>query len=85
MERYDVPRIIFINKLDRMGANPYHALTSIHKKLNINAEMVLLPIGEDSGFDAVLDLVNQKMIIFGGESGQQLIEKPIPEDKLELA
>ena len=80
MERYSVPRIIFINKLDRMGANPYHALDSIHKKLNINAELIMLPVGEDSNFESVIDLVNDKMVVFSGDSGQTLLEKPIPDN-----
>jgi elongation factor G len=85
MERYQVPRIIFINKLDRMGANAYQALDGIKKKLGINAELIMLPIGEDSEFVGVVDLIYEKAIYFEGPSGQTLTVKPIPENMIKLA
>ena len=85
MERYQVPRIIFINKLDRMGANAYLTLESIQKKLNINAELIQLPIGEDSKFTGVVDLIKMKAISFEGPNGQDLVERDIPDSMTEIA
>lgn len=79
MNRYTVPRIIFINKLDRMGANALHALESVKKKLGLNAEMIVLPIGEDDNFNGLIDLVQMKAYCFEGEKGQFIKEMPIPE------
>ena len=85
MRRYSIPRIIFINKLDRMGANPLNALDSIKKRLGINAEMLQIPIGEDYDFIGVVDLVGMKSIYFEGEAGTILREDVIPEKMLEFA
>jgi elongation factor G len=85
MKRYDVPRIIFVNKLDRMGASPFNALTSIKNRLGINAELLQIPIGEDHAFIGVVDLIRMKAIYFEGESGMTLREDEIPPDMMELA
>lgn len=85
MKRYDVPRIVFINKLDRMGANPLTALESIKSRLGLNAELLQLPIGEDSEFKGVVDLLEMKAIYFEGESGMRLREDEVPENLLQLA
>jgi elongation factor G len=58
MMRYDVPRIIFINKLDRMGANPFQAIDSIRTKLGLICAPVQIPIGSDDRFKGVVDLIN---------------------------
>ena len=79
MERYNVPRLIFINKLDRMGANAFVALDSIKRKLGLNAEMIILPIGEDYNFNGLVDLIKMKAYCFEGEKGQVITEIPIPE------
>lgn len=84
MERYEVPRLIFINKLDRMGANAHHALDSVKKKLGLNAEMIMLPIGEDSTFHGLVDLIQMKAYTFEGEKGQIIKEIPIPDSMKEL-
>ena len=85
MERYSVPRIIFINKLDRRGANAYITLDGIQKRLGINGELLQLPIGEDSNFIGIVDLLEMKAIYFEGKNGDILVEKEIPEDMKDLA
>ena len=84
MQRYEVPRIIFVNKLDRMGASAYQALESVQTKLGIKTELIQLPIGEDSEFRGVVDLITEKAIYFEGDSGQSLVEREIPDDMKEL-
>lgn len=85
MKRYDVPRIVFVNKLDRMGACPYFALDSIKRRLNINAAMVMLPIGEDSSFKGIVDLIAMKAIYFEGHRGTVLREDVIPKEMVAKA
>lgn len=85
MKRYDVPRIVFVNKLDRMGACPYFATDSLKRRLNLNAAMVMLPIGEDSSFRGVIDLVTMKAIYFEGPRGTILREDVIPKDRVQKA
>jgi elongation factor G len=58
MMRYDVPRIIFINKLDRMGANPFNAIDSIRKKLGLVCAPVQIPIGSDERFRGLVDVIH---------------------------
>ena len=79
MERYRVPRVIFVNKLDRMGASPYFALNSAKSKLGIDTELIQIPIGEDSEFKGVVDIVKMKAFFFEGASGNRLLEADIPD------
>ncbi|KAL4426295.1 hypothetical protein ABPG74_006552 [Tetrahymena malaccensis] len=85
MVRYSVPRIIFINKLDRMGANPWAAIDSVRKRLNIHAAAVQIPIGIDSSLKGLVDIIKMKAIIFEGESGEILNVQDIPANLMELA
>lgn len=85
MDRYKVPRIIFVNKLDRMGASPYFALRSAKSKLGIETELIQLPIGEDSDFKGIIDLVKMRAFFFEGDSGSKLIEADIPDSHAEVA
>jgi elongation factor G len=78
-DMYKVPRICFINKLDRMGASFEHSLDSIYKKLTPNAVVIQLPIGRESGFEGIIDLITMKAFYFEGDFGQEIIEKEIPE------
>ncbi|KAF5395608.1 Elongation factor Tu GTP binding domain protein [Paragonimus heterotremus] len=64
MNRYKVPRIAFINKLDRLGANPLRVLEQMRKKLHYNAAFVNIPIGMGSKDIGIIDLVTQKAIYF---------------------
>jgi elongation factor G len=69
MRRYHVPRISFINKMDRMGANPWKAVEQINKKLKIPAAALQVPIGVEDEFKGVVDLIRLKSIYFEGPSG----------------
>ena len=85
-DRYNVPRIIFINKLDRTGADFYRAFDTLKEKLDIVALPLQLPIGEEDKFLGVVDLVEMKAIIWeGGELGAKFHDEPIPADLAEKA
>jgi elongation factor G len=84
-DRYKVPRIIFINKLDRTGADFYRAFATLKEKLDIVALPLQLPIGVEDGFLGVVDLVEMKAIIWeGGELGAKYHYEDIPPDMAEL-
>ena len=80
MRRYGVPRIAFVNKLDRAGANAYNVARSIREKLNLNAVMIQIPIGAEDKFEAVIDLATMKANYFEGEDGKEVVEREIPAD-----
>ena len=85
-DRYNVPRIIFINKLDRTGADFYRAFSTLKEKLDIVALPLQLPIGIEDKFLGVVDLVEMKAIIWeGGELGAKFHDEPIPADLAEQA
>ncbi len=85
-DRYNVPRIIFINKLDRTGADFFRAFDTLKEKLDIVALPLQLPIGIEENFIGVVDLVEMKAIIWeGGELGAAFHDAPIPEDLAEKA
>ena len=84
-DRYNVPRLIFINKLDRTGADFYRAFDTLLEKLDIVALPLQLPIGVEDGFLGVVDLVEMKAIIWeGGELGAKYHYEDIPADMAEL-
>ncbi len=85
-DRYNVPRIIFINKLDRTGADFYRAAATLKEKLDIVALPLQLPIGIEDTFVGVVDLVEMKAIIWeGGELGAKYHDEPIPAELAEKA
>lgn len=85
-DRYHVPRIIFINKLDRTGADFWHAFSTLKEKLDIVALPLQLPIGAEDQFKGVVDLIKMKAIIWGGdELGAKFHEEEIPADLVEKA
>ena len=85
-DRYNVPRIIFINKLDRTGADFFRAFDTLKEKLDIVALPLQLPIGEEDKFLGVVDLVEMKAIIWeGGELGAKYHYEDIPADLVEKA
>jgi elongation factor G len=85
-DRYNVPRIIFINKLDRTGADFYRAFDTLKEKLDIVALPLQLPIGIEDKFLGVVDLVEMKAIIWeGGELGAKFHDEPIPADLADKA
>ena len=84
-DKFNVPRICFINKMDRMGADFYKSLESIWQKLSPNAVAMQIPIGAESAFEGVVDLLKMKTLKFKGDHGEEVIEEDIPEDLLEKA
>ena len=84
-DEYQVPRICFINKLDRMGASFDFSFNSILERLTPNAVAMQIPIGSESAFEGVIDLLNMKAVRFEGEHGEKIIESEIPADLLETA
>ena len=85
-DRYNVPRIIFINKLDRTGADFFRAFATLKEKLDIVALPLQLPIGIEDKFLGVVDLVEMKAIIWeGGELGAKFHDEPIPADLADQA
>jgi len=79
MTRYRVPRIAFINKCDRTGANPGRVTKQLRDKLNLNAIMIQMPIGLESDLEGVVDLVVMKAVYFEGDQGETLRYAEIPE------
>lgn len=80
MKRYNVPCLAFINKLDRMGANPYRVLSHMRSKMNHNAAFIQLPIGVESNCKGIIDLVTERAIYFEGNHGMELRYDEIPKD-----
>jgi len=80
MKRYNVPRLVFINKLDRMGSNPWRVIAAAREKLKLNAAAVQLPIGLEEHHKGVVDLVTRKAFVFEGPRGDKVSEVPVPED-----
>src|SRR5262245_29084571 len=78
MRRYKVPRLAFINKLDRSGANPKRVVEQLREKLKHNAVLMQLPIGLEHAFQGVIDLVSMKAYSFEGDNGEHVVEKPLP-------
>jgi elongation factor G len=79
MRRYKVPRLAFVNKLDRSGANPRRVTQQLREKLRHNAVMMQLPIGLENEHKGVIDLVTMKAIYFEGENGEKVRIDEIPE------
>jgi elongation factor G len=79
-DRYHVPRICFINKMDRIGADFHRTIGMIKQRLRANPVAVQLPIGKESQFKGIVDLVQKKAWIFGDDSGVTVTEAPIPDD-----
>ncbi len=82
-DKYHVPRICFINKMDKLGADFYMSFDSILKRLNPNAVAIQLPIGAESTFSGIIDLVEMKARRFEGANGENILEFDIPADMLE--
>ena len=78
LKRYHVPRIAFVNKCDRQGANPIRVCHQLRDKLGLNSHMVELPIGLEDKLEGVVDLVGMKAIYFDGENGENLRIAEIP-------
>ncbi len=84
-EKYHVPKLGFVNKMDRMGANFYNDLKSIHDRLTANAHPIQLPIGAAETFSGIIDLFEMKAEIYKDEMGTKVEESEVPADELERA
>jgi elongation factor G len=85
-EKYKVPKIAFVNKMDRVGANFYNVMDQMRNQLGANPVPMVLPIGAADTFEGVIDLVSMKALYFDMKSlGKTVIEKDIPEEYLEKA
>ena len=84
-DKYNVPRMCFINKMDRMGANFEKSLESIKERLTPNACPINIPIGSEENFKGVIDLIFIKAVYFEGDNGEILVLKEIPEELKEEA
>src|SRR5262245_27655323 len=82
MRRYKVPRLAFVNKLDRSGANPRRVVEQLREKLKHNAVLMQIPIGLEHAFQGVIDLITMKAYTFEGDNGEHVVEKPIPPELL---
>lgn len=80
MKRYGVPRLAFVNKLDRQGANPFRVQQALTEKLKLNAVMFQIPIGLEDQHKGAVDLVEMKAYVNEGDSGEKVTEIAIPED-----
>ncbi|MFZ4403210.1 MAG: elongation factor G [Pseudobdellovibrionaceae bacterium] len=85
MRRYNVPRLAFVNKLDRQGANPYRVKDALIEKLKLNAVMAALPIGLEDQHKGIIDLADMKAYFFHGDDGENIVIEDIPADLLEEA
>ena len=85
MKRYHVPRLAFINKMDRTGANPEAVVQQIRDKLGADAVLMQLPIGKEDNFRGVVDLVRMKALYFDGDKGETVREDDVPADLQDAA
>ncbi len=83
--KYKVPRIAFVNKMDRMGANFISVVEKMRERLGANAVPIQLPIGAEAEFIGIIDLVTMKAIRYTDDTGQKFVEEEIPADMLDQA
>ncbi|KAI6948967.1 Elongation factor G, partial [Hortaea werneckii] len=84
MRRYNVPRISFVNKMDRAGANPWKAVDGINQKLKMPAAAIQVPIGAEDEFEGVVDLIRMKAVYSEGMKGEVVREAEVPEHLVQL-
>lgn len=85
MKRYRVPRIAFINKMDRVGADPERVLQDMIEKLGLNVVPVQISIGVAESFQGVIDLITMQAVTFKGDSGEDVVRGPIPAEYIDKA
>jgi elongation factor G len=83
-DRYQVPRVIFVNKMDRTGADFYRVIDSVRDRLRAKPVPIQLPIGAEDKFKGIVDLVEMKAIVYGNDEGTDIKEAPIPDDMKDL-
>ena len=84
-DEYKVPRMIFVNKMDIMGADFFRVLDMVKERFNCEAVPIQLPIGAESDFRGIIDLLNNDAIVYYDDLGKDIRHEPIPEDMKELA
>ena len=84
-DRYHVPRVVFVNKMDKIGADFFASIDSIHVRLNAIPVPVQIPWGKEDDFRGVIDLIRQVAITWNDAEGTEMVEQPIPEELVEDA
>ena len=84
-DKYHVPRMVYVNKMDIMGANFYHVIDMMKERLKCNAVPIQLPIGAESEFKGIIDLVTMEAEVYYDDKGLDIRIEPIPDDMKELA
>ena len=79
-DKYHVPRVAFINKMDRVGADFKSVLDEMHQKLGANAAAIQLPIGAEENFNGMIDIIEEVLVTPKDEKGQELLSQPVPEE-----
>ena len=80
-DKYSIPRLAFVNKMDRVGADYEQCLKMISERLGANPVSLQIPVGTEAEFEGVIDVIEEKMLVFEEQSlGQEVIEKPIPDE-----
>ena len=82
---YGVPRIVFANKMDKIGADFLYSVSTLHDRLQANAHPIQLPIGAEDEFRGIIDLIKMKAEIYTNDLGTDILEEDIPADMLEMA
>jgi len=82
---YGVPRVVFVNKMDKIGADFLYSLGTLHDRLQANAHAIQLPIGAEDQFEGIIDLVEMKATFYGNDLGTDIQEREIPEEYQDLA
>ncbi|MFE0442640.1 elongation factor G [Aerococcus sp. NPDC058936] len=84
-DTYKVPRVVFVNKMDKMGADFLYSVNTIHERLQANAQPIQLPIGSEDDFEGIIDLVEMNAEVYTSDDGREYEEREIPEEYRELA
>ncbi len=82
---YGVPRVVFVNKMDKIGADFLYSVGTIHDRLQANAHPIQLPIGAEDQFEGIIDLIEMKATFYGNDLGTDIVDKEIPEEYKEQA
>ncbi|MBU0547524.1 MAG: GTP-binding protein, partial [Candidatus Omnitrophica bacterium] len=81
-DRYNVPRIAFINKMDRTGSNFFEVIDQMHKRLGANVAAIQIPFGQEATFSGIVDLVEKKLVLYKDDLGKEIEISDVPEDML---
>ncbi|MBN8203977.1 elongation factor G [Bacillus sp. CMF12] len=82
---YGVPRVVFVNKMDKIGADFLYSLKTLHDRLQANAAAIQLPIGAEDQFEGIIDLITMKATFYGNDLGTDIEERDIPEEYMDQA